>query len=253
MFFLLSKLLTIFFSPFFWVFILLLLGLFSKKPGVKKKYYLIGILVLYLFSNSFIVNEVVRMWEIPPVKLQRVRPHDYAIVLGGFSSYDTVYHKMKLTSSGDRIWQTLQLYYQKKVSKIFISGGSGKLLHQDQTESDKVKDCLLLMNIPEKNIIIDPTSRNTHENAVNTAAWINKHDPKATCLLVTSALHMRRALGCFKKTGIKVIPYSADWQTEPRSFDFDQLIIPQPGKLSDWDTTLKEIIGYLIYLVMGYL
>jgi uncharacterized SAM-binding protein YcdF (DUF218 family) len=253
MFFLLSKVLSIFYSPLFWFFVLFFIALFTKKSKKKRNYYIIGIIVLFLFSNGFILNEATRLWEVPPTKLQQVKKYDYAIVLGGFSSYDTVYHKMKLTNAGDRIWQTLQLYYQKKVTKIFISGGSGKLLHQEQTEADKVKDFLILMNIPEKNIVIDQTSRNTHENAVNTSVWLANHDPKATCILVTSAIHMRRAAGCFKKEGIKVTTYSADWKSEPRTYDFDQLIIPNSGVLEGWDITIKEMIGYVTYLVMGYL
>ncbi len=253
MFFLISKLLIVFFSPFFWIFVLFLIAFISKKPNRKRNFSIFGFLILFLFSNAFLLNEVVRLWEIPPTKIQKIRKYDYAIVLGGFSKYDTVYHKLKLTPAGDRIWQTLQLYGQQKVSKIFISGGSGRLLHQELTEADKVKDCLILMNIPEKSILIDATSRNTHENAVNTAAWLAKHDPKATCLLVTSAIHMRRAIGCFKKAGIKVMPYSADWITEPRTFEFDQIIIPQPGVLLLWDVTIKEITGYITYYLFGYL
>ena len=253
MFFLISKILSVFYSVFFWIFILFLLALLSKKPKRKRNFLIVGFIILFLFSNPFLYNEVVRLWEIPPTKIQKLKKCDYAIVLGGFSNYDTVYHKMRLTSAGDRIWQALQLYGQQKVSKIFISGGSGKLLHQELTEADKVKECLILMNIPEKSILIDATSRNTHENAVNTAEWLTKHDPNATCLLVTSANHMRRAVGCFKKAGIKVIPYSADWIAEPRTFELDHLIIPQPGVLENWSVIIKEVIGYGAYYLMGYL
>ncbi len=253
MFFLFSKVLVVFFSPFFWVCVLFFLGLISKKANRKRNYLITGFLIMYIFSNSFLLNEVLRLWEIPPVTLNKVKRSDYAVVLGGFSNYDTIYHKTRLNVSGDRIWQTLQLYEQKKVSRIFVTSGSGKLLHQDETEADKVKDCLLLMNIPEKAIIIDMTSRNTHENAVNTSAWLKRYDPGASCILVTSALHMRRAIGCFKKSGINFIPYSADWKTEHRSYDFDNLVIPHPDTLVEWDAIIKEMIGYISYFIMGYL
>jgi uncharacterized SAM-binding protein YcdF (DUF218 family) len=253
MFFLLSKVLLIFLSPFFWIFILLLLALFSKKANRKRNYLIFGVLIFFLFSNSFLLSEVVRWWEVPPTKLQMVSKCDYAIVLGGFSQYDTVYHKMKLSEAGDRIWQTLQLYHQKKVSKIFVSGGSGKLMTQGETEADKVKGYLMTLGIPDKDVVIDPTSRNTHENALNTADWLKKHDPEAKCLLVTSAWHMRRALGCYKKAGLKVTAYSADWKAEPRKYDFDHLLLPQPNVLVDWNSTIKELTGYLTYRLMGYL
>ena len=226
MFFLFSKLLSFVLSPFTWIFIFIFLSLASKKANRKRNYLVIGIVVMLLFSNGFIFNEVNRRWEVPPVELNQIKDHDYVIVLGGFSAYDTLYHKFRLTNAGDRIWQTLQVYYQKKARKIFISGGSGKLLHQELTEADKVKGYLVSIHIPEKDIIIEPTSRNTHENAMNSAAWLKKHDPAAKCILITSAAHMPRALGCFKKEGLVVIPYSADWHAHPKSYDFDEVVVP---------------------------
>ena len=253
MFFLFSKLLTFMLSPFIWILVLLVFAFFSKKPNRRRNLLIISLVLMLLFSNGFILNEVVKKWEIHPVKYEKVTPHQYVIVLGGFSSYDTVYKKTKLNDAGDRIWQTLQLYFQKKANKIFISGGSGRLLHQDLTEADKAKSFLLTMNIPQEDIIIDQTSRNTHENALNTASWIKKNDPKATCILVTSATHMRRSLGCFKKAGLKVTPYSCDSKSNYSHFDLDEAFIPNVAVLLGWETLLKEISGYGIYKIAGFI
>lgn len=253
MFFLFSKLLTYFLSPFSWIVIFLIFSVFSKKANRKRNFLVTAIVLLLLFSNGFLLNEATKRWETPPVNASQLKTYDYAVVLGGFSSYDTVYHKLKLTEAGDRIWQTLQLYYQKKAGKIFISGGSGRLLHQELTEADKVKAILVSMHIPDKDIIIDPVSRNTHENAVNTAGWIKKHDPEASCILVTSAAHMPRAIGCFRKQGLAAKPYSCNWSISAPSYDFDVMIVPRVEVLQGWESLMKEISGYGIYKVMGYL
>lgn len=253
MFFLFSKLLSIFLSPFTWILILIIFSVFIKKANKKRNFLIFAIVLLIVFSNQFILNTVYKHWETPPVSLDKIKTHDYAIVLGGFSSYDTTYKKLKLTEAGDRIWQTMQLYYQKKARKIFISGGSGKLLRQDLTEADKVKQVLILMHIPEKDIIIDPVSRNTHENALNTAGWLKKHDPKATCILITSASHMPRALKCFQKQGLSVFPYSSNWNYDVNNLSLDVLLIPSVDVLKGWDVLLKELSGYIIYKVIGYI
>lgn len=229
------------------------MALFSKKPNRKRNYLIIGIVLLFLFSNEFLFNEVEKKWETPPSTIDNGSTYDYAILLGGYSYYDTVYARIKFIETADRFCQTLQLYEQKKTKKILLTGGSGSILHQDETEADKAKTFLLSLNIPESDIVLDMTSRNTHENALNSAAYLKKHAPHAKCLLVTSAQHMPRALGCFKKTGLNITPYSTNFLAFPRKYDIDILILPKPYVVSRWEALIKEWIGYFTYKVTGYL
>jgi uncharacterized SAM-binding protein YcdF (DUF218 family) len=252
MFFLFSKLLSFLLSPFFWVIILLFFALFAKKANKKRNYLILSILLLFLFSNAFLSNEMANLWEAKPVPLNNVGKYDYAIVLGGFSAYDTTYAKVKFFESSDRLWQALQLYHLKKVKKIFISGGSGKLMHQEETEADKVKAFLISLNVPECDIVMEMTSRNTHENAMNTALWLKKHHSNAKCLLVTSAGHMRRAMGCFRKENVNVTSYPTHYFAARRTYEFDRLVIPSVEVLMGWQGTIKEMFGYLTYQVMRY-
>jgi len=253
MFFLFSKILLFIISPFIWILTLSLFALFTKKPNRKRNYLIFGAIIFILFSNEFLCNEALRKWEAPFTKFENLDSYDYAILLGGFSSYDTTYSKVSFNEASDRFCQTLQLYQQKKVKKIFITGGSGRILHQDLTEADKVKTFLISLNIPEADIIIEAISRNTHENAENTAKYLKKHDPGARCLLVTSAIHIPRALGCFKKVGLNVTPYSTNKITEKRNLDFDTLVLPKPYVLSQWDSLIKEWVGYFTYKIAGYI
>jgi len=253
MFFLFSKLLSFFISPLTWILVLLIFSFFSKKANRKRNFLVIAVVLLLLFSNGFLFEQVQHHWDSPPVSRTSMKPHDYAVVLGGFSSYDTLHKNLRLTEVGDRIWQTMQLYYQKKAHKIFISGGSGRLLHQELSEADKVKAVLVLMHIPENDIIIDPTSRNTHENAVNTAKILNDKFPGGKFLLITSSMHMRRALGCFRHEGFEVTPFSTCLITGKRELDLKQFIVPNMEAMGMWDNLIHEVAGYLIYDMSGYL
>ena len=253
MFFFLSKLLTFLLSPLVCVFVLLFLALFYKKAKSRKKFLLTGILLLYLFSNEFICNEVYRVWEYPFTKIEQGGTYDYAVVLGGYSNFDTTYSRVKFSDAADRFNQALQLYQQGKVKKLFLTGGSGSVLHQEETEADNIKDFLISLKVPEQDVIVDKVSRNTHENATCTADWLAKNAPKASCLLVTSASHMRRALGCYKKAGVKVIPYTTHRLTDPRKFDPSTLFVPSATNLTKWDIFLKEIAGIVIYKIVGYI
>jgi uncharacterized SAM-binding protein YcdF (DUF218 family) len=251
MFFILSKVLNFIIAPMLWLFILLLLAIIYKN---KRKGILIFTFILfYLLSNKFLFNEVITKWEVKPIPIENIGKYDVAIVLGGFSGYDSTYKKVRLNEAGDRIWQALQLYETGKVKKIFISGGSGMLLHQDITEADMVKAFLLSLNIPKKDVIMEADSRNTHENAVNTAKWLSMHDSIKTYFLVTSAWHMPRALGCYKKVGINAQPYSTNNFSDPRWFDPDALFLPQPSIISQWSLLIREWVGWLSYKVVGYI
>jgi uncharacterized SAM-binding protein YcdF (DUF218 family) len=253
MFFALSKLLYFALTPIFWVTVLLLLSIVTRKPRRKTRYVVAGLIILYFFSNDYIFNKICHKWEVAPVRYETLGNYDYAIVLGGFSTFDTVYRKFKLSEDGDRIWQAVQLYEQKKVKKIFISGGPGQLMHPDETEADKVKTFLCTLNIPDSDIIVETKSRNTHENAVITSNWLKQNAPQASCILVTSAYHMRRAAGCFRKEGVQFIPYSARTLSEPQKYDLDRLLLPQADTFHKWNILLKEWVGYVVYKIVRYL
>lgn len=253
MFFLFSKVLSFLFTPITWVLLLILFGLIAKKANRKRFYLIAAIAIAYLFSNEFLLCEVLRKWEIKPLGYEKVEKADYAIVLGGFSEFKKAATRTQLTQSGDRIWQALQLYKQKKVKKILITGGSGNLLRQEEIEADHVKLFLITLQIPAEDIITESISRNTHENAKFTAEWLKKHDPEATCLLITSAWHMRRAMGCFNKEKVKFTPYATDVRSTPRMVDADILLNPTVGTMFTWEAFIKEIIGYATYWLVGYL
>jgi len=251
MFFFLSKLLFFLITPLIWVFAFLILAWFLKETKYRKKFLLYGIIVLYFFSNSFIRKEAYRYWEYPFTRIDTT--YDYAVVLGGYSLYDYEASKLTFSDAGDRLFQAYQLYQQGKVKKLLLTGGSGSVLHPEKTEADKARAFLMSLKVPEQDIIMENGSRNTHENAVNTAVWISKNDPAASCLLVTSATHMRRALGCYKKSGLKVTPYTTDRLTEPRQFDPENLFIPNAENLDKWNTIFKEIIGIVVYKMRGFI
>jgi uncharacterized SAM-binding protein YcdF (DUF218 family) len=252
MFFFLSKLIVFLLSPLTWAFALFLAAAYFFREKRGRQFLIQGLIFLYIFSNSFIRKEVYRIWEYPFT--HPVGTYDYAIVLGGFSSFDYDASRIKFTAAGDRFFQAYQLYELGKINKMLISGGSGEVLHPERTESDKVRDFVLSLHVPEQDIIMEKESRNTHENAVNTARWLKENNASGdSLLLITSATHMRRALGCYQKEGLKVVPYTTDRDSEPRAFDPENLFVPDPDNLHKWIVLIKEIVGIAVYKIAGYI
>ena len=101
-------------------------------------------------------------------------------------------------------------------------------------------------------IIVEGNSRNTHENAINTAAiW---HDREFhSGLLVTSATHMPRALASFRKAGLDVTPWPADsrghsYPLVENVFD----LLPDVDALAETTTAIKEWLGLAVYRLRGW-
>jgi uncharacterized SAM-binding protein YcdF (DUF218 family) len=95
-------------------------------------------------------------------------------------------------------------------------------------------------------VYTEPRSRTTSEDALYAAASLK---PKASerWLLVTSALHMPRAVGCFRVAGFQVAPYPVAFRTLPHPF---ARFAPGSEALSALDTAAKEWVGLVAYRLM---
>ncbi|MCB0429145.1 MAG: YdcF family protein [Flavobacteriales bacterium] len=248
MFFIFSKLIAFLTTPFFWVVLLMLYGWWKKK---RKALVAAGITLL-VFSNSFILDEVSRQWEPPAVHLDTLaRDYDVGIVLSGMVSYDQTLERIGFHESIDRMLQAVDLYKQGFIRKILISGGSGSILEDDR-EALLLQEYFTRIGLPKEDILIEPESRNTHENAVNSSMLLKEHLPHGKYLLITSGYHMRRALACFRKEGIDADPFVTHRSSGPRKFIPDHLLLPSASTLAGWERLTHEWVGYLVYAVTGY-
>ena len=255
MFFFFSKMLLFVLSPFFWLMLCIGLYLFWKNQRWKTTLKWVSLGIFLFFSNSVIFSLFCSTWEYPGLKEQDLKQHDVAIVLGGMSEYNNDLKTLSIRRPADRIFQAITLYKKGKVKKILISGDSGHLSDRGLHEARQMKEILVGWGIPETDIITEEKSVNTHENARNTCKLLRTSYPEMkSFVLVTSGLHMRRALGCFQKEGLQCTPYPTDLYTnQTRSFFWDQYLIPNVHNFSLWQDLLKEMVGYLTYDAIGYI
>lgn len=94
-------------------------------------------------------------------------------------------------------------------------------------------------------IIFEREARNTYENALYSYRLVH---PKGTWVLVTSALHMPRSVGLFKKLGWKIIPYPVDYHSEMKWSFFNFNL---SHSLVFWKTSLHEIVLILVNHIKG--
>lgn len=251
MFFFLSKILYFIITPIFWIVILLILALLLKKPSLKKRLMVACLAVSVFFTNTYIFNVAVSAWEYPSVILTDTVPkYDYGVVLGGMADENIKTGKIKFSSTVDRLMQAIILYKQGNLKKIIFTGGSGFVFNQEFKEAYTLQNICYKLGIPKQDIIIEPDSKNTHENAVFTKKLIKNKNAKV--LLITSAFHMRRSAACFKHEGYNFDVYPTD-SLEEQNLGPDDYFLPKATPLMDWAYIIKEWFGLIAYKVTGYI
>lgn len=247
MFFVLSKILSFFFQPLSWVFVLLISCLVVKTANLKKRLFFASLIFLYVFSNPFVFNIVNDAWSIEETKLEGT--YDAAIVLLGFTSLtQEPKERVHVSRAVNRVTQLIPLYRSGVVTKIIISGGSSSLKEQQKSEANEVRRLLLEWKVDERDILVEGDSRNTYENLKNNKEILGRFNK---VLLVTSSYHMRRSLAIADKLGIETTPYVTDYIGIPYSSFMDYLL-PSLDALQGFHSLVHEWIGYVAYSVRGY-
>lgn len=174
------------------------------------------------------------------------------IVLGGFEDTRALESggELGLNEAAERITEAARLARAEPHLKVVFTGGVGALIGGGRSAAGKVADFLADIGIPRHRMILEAASRNTYENARLTVPLLGS-DRGGRWLLVTSAFHMPRAMGIFRRVGVDVIAHPVDFRT---SGDGDLWLWFKsiPAGLERVDLAVKEWIGLAAYRVMGY-
>lgn len=138
------------------------------------------------------------------------------ILLGGAIDADRVTQTrgvIVMNGAGERVVETMILAHRYPQAKILLSGFSGSLTPTGQSEAELTLRILQDNGIAPDRVFLEDQSRNTFQNAVNTVQMIGDR-PADKWVLVTSAYHMARAMGCFAQQGWVPRAYTTDYTTE---------------------------------------
>ncbi len=253
MFFILSKILAFLFSPFIWMLVCLLLYFWLKNEKWKLFFKRLSIFILIFFSLGFPTKFFISKWEVPGVPFKKVANYEVGVVLSGMAEYNRDIHVLSARRGIDRLWQTITLYKKGKIKKILISGDSGYVIRKGLHEADQLKAVLVEWGIPSKDILVENKSKNTYENAKYSAEILKKQFKGKKFLLITGAIHMPRAAACFKKQNLKFDTFPTDhYYIKSNETTLDEFM-PSVNSFYMWDVYMKEVVGYSVYAVKGYL
>ena len=242
MYFILSKVLLFLLLPINWVLALLIIAVFKHEKVKRGRYFIAGLILLYVFTTPVLFKVCTRMWDVKPNKGIDSIKYSCVIVLGGFSGPDG-HNGGRFNWAADRFINGAQLLTTGKARRILITGGNGRLVPGTYRESTWAKLQLHKLGIADSLILTEANSRNTLENAKFSKQILKANNLQPPYLLVTSAFHMRRAAMIFNRKGMAVMPYPCSYLIDDSKFYFTD-VWPQADVLWRWEFYLKEIVGY---------
>jgi uncharacterized SAM-binding protein YcdF (DUF218 family) len=180
----------------------------------------------------------------PPAKV------DGIVVLGGAVEQElTAAHGIPaLNGAAERMTEAVALARRYPEARIVFTGGSSKVMGGGPNEVETSRLLFAELGLPPERLIFEEEARNTWENAVLTRRMVEPK-PGETWLLVTSASHMPRAMGCFRGAGWSVIPWPVNYTTgrDPGLW----WNWPFPTRLNQAEWAMREWVGLIAYHLMG--
>ena len=213
-----------------------------------------AIVILWVASAPIFANWVTSKLELvyPPIPVAELPTADVAIILGGIVGQPVPPRvEPDLGDPVDRIVEAWRLFRAGKVRSILVVGGNLPWGAATEPEAVLIKQFLLELGVPESAIAIETSSRNTYENAHNAAAILAANDWRSI-LLVTSGMHMPRAVATFARSRIKVVPVPTDLHSHSQIAASVLDFLPDAQALAETSLAMKEVIGLLYYRLRGW-
>jgi uncharacterized SAM-binding protein YcdF (DUF218 family) len=177
---------------------------------------------------------------------------DGIIVLGGAidTEVSAAHRTAGFNSSAGRIIAAAALARRYPNARIVYSGGSANLIFDDAgSEADYVLAVFESLGVPRNRVVTERQSRNTFENAVLSKAVAAPREGE-NWLLLTSAFHMPRSIGIFRKVGFAVEAYPSDWRLAGAA-DLLKFTLLSVDALAHTDLAVREWAGLVAYRISG--
>ena len=255
MFFLASKTLGLIFEPVTFLILVGLCGLllgvtrFARAGRIMMGTMVVGFAVL-CFSpiSAMILRPLEDRFPQPPPSMPAPAG---IIVLGGAMDEDVTASRGQptLTEAGARLTSGAALARRYPEARLVFTGGSADVSYKGLDEARGVRDLWTSLGVPEAQMSFENRSRNTFENAIMTRALVQPK-PGETWILLTSASHMPRSMGIFRRIGWSLVAYPVDYRTFGDARDY-KLNLNAVEAFKRLQAGLHEWVGLVAYRLTG--
>jgi uncharacterized SAM-binding protein YcdF (DUF218 family) len=266
-FYILSKFLPPLVYPLGLACILIAVALWLREhPRWRTAALVTALALLWLGGNRLVAMSLLRSLEwrhLPGPVLRAYDERAEAIVVLGGGTRALAYPRLssEVNEAGDRLLYAAQLYRRGVAPRILLSGGNARVAGEaGSSDAEEMANVLVDIGIPREALVLEATSRNTRENAVETRRILQERGIDRI-VLVTSASHMPRAYSVFQQLGFDVIPAPTDFQvsqpgwvyyTTPNVLIQLYNLLPAASHLELTTRALKEYIGLVVYRLRGW-
>ena len=256
MFFILSKILAFVLNLHLHGFYCLLAAGLFRLTGFRtatRLALMMAVCLPVIYGFTWIGHQLLRPLEdvAHPPEQAELAAADGVIVLAGFTGRPVVSaerNEPQINSAGERFLKAVELARLYPDKPIWFAGYSGQLIPKGWSEDKITKALLDQLGLDVDRFSFEAGSRNTAESARNMYR-LTQPSSESRWILVTSATHMKRALGSFEKQGWNnLIPYPVDFITRPGVHAGGFSLSAGPSLIR---TALHEHIGYLAYWLTG--
>ncbi len=254
MFYAASKLLDWALAPLSWALLLAAGGALARLRGRGRLAGALGLLALAelaVFSTEPVGRALTRAAERDAVTTDRPGvTYDAVVVLGGMvdPASSRASGRAELNAAADRIVRGAEILRAGHARALLLSAGGDPARPGEPTEAELLRRLLVAAGAPPDRIVVEERSRNTRGNALETrrvaaaAGW-------RRLLLVTSAAHMPRALGCFRAVGLDPDALPVDRRGGDGR---DERWLPRADALVLSTDALRELAGRIVYRALGW-
>jgi uncharacterized SAM-binding protein YcdF (DUF218 family) len=228
-----------------------LLGTSYQRAG--RRLIIAGIVLLVIGGLSPLSNWLIMPLEnrFPRADLSG-RPIDGIVVLGGAEdSHVATGRKVHaFNEAAERLTEMAALSRRFPAAKIVFTGGAIEIFTGPTIGADAAAIVLHDIGVgSDDRLLLERKARNTWENAVYSKD-LAQPKPGERWLLVTSAWHMPRAMGVFRKAGFRIEPWPVDYRTAGPGDALLPFKAPVDG-LRRLDFVVREWIGLAVNRLTG--
>jgi uncharacterized SAM-binding protein YcdF (DUF218 family) len=220
-----------------------------RRIGAAKILLTLGFLVLAALSFSAVADQFIKpleSWYPPLLDTSPLKDVKWVVVLGGghASSPELPPNAQVFNSSLSRLVEGIRIHRALPESKLILSGGA---VFDPVPEAVTMAAVARMLGVIPDDMVLESQSQDTGQQS----QFVQRIVQDDRCVLVTSAIHMPRAMLVFEQKGLRPIPAPTefgDWmrkETNPYRF------FPRAGELRKVEAAFHEFLGLLWAKVTG--
>ena len=250
--FILKKIISAFLLPFNVAVCLLTVGVLLLLSGryarVAKSITTFATLFLLFLSMpptaNWLSNSLEQRYPIPDSqKLMDAQIRWIVVLGGGHNSSMPAGHQLS-GSSLARVVEGVRIFRMKSGRKLILSGGG---VYDPNPNAVAMADEARALGINSGDIILESQSKDTEEEAALLTPTLRQEQ----FFLITSAIHMPRAMALFLKRGMKPIAVPCEYSFVPQNPPAILQILPNAASLQQSERAFRERWGMLYSRIRG--